>query len=795
MPRLLVLLVAALFVLPWPASVAGAAKTAPRFPAERPTGACYPRPLDGQTLDVSPPGFCWWPAARRGEVRYRLKILDSAGKTAYESPAIDDPAHVPTVALPAGRYTWTVEALDRQGKPCDRRAAQSFTIAERAFAQPWVPARELLARVPTEHPRLIFPKAELAEVQATLATTRKEPYEVLIRAARGALKLEPPPEPDYDQLTDPSQRRMAYQDSFGLLRRYHTDGMVHLSLAYLLSGERRYGDAAKRILLGATEWDPEGVSSVMGKYGDEVGLGLVKSCAQTYDWLYDLLTDSERQRVRGMLIARADQMLRRLEKRDFLAFPEESHAGRLPGYLIEHAIALAEEPRAEVWMDYAMRVYLTVFPHWAGKDGGWAEGISYGLGYNTIYLMPFEGLRGATGFDLWQQPFYRKVRYFFLYQIAPRGEICPFGDSEDTDVPSRASGIRALLQFHALRYQDPVVRGWVELLKSSDGRRASVSPLPGILLPDTLRPQSTESLPPDAAFRGVGWAALHSDLARPERDLMVAFKSSPYGAVSHSHADQNSFAILKGGHALAITGGPRFPTHGSPFHKNYAKQTLAHNAILVDGQGQRVGGANIGGAISDFQSTAHLGYVCGDARQAYGDLLQRARRHVLLVRPSVVVVVDDLQAPQPAEFQWLLHAREKLELDEPAQRFVSRRGGAQMQTHLFTPGGFALAQTDAWPMSPLEGFPKLKKAEPPKEWHFTASTRQKASARRIAAVMFIADGQQEPQGTVRQQGDRVEVALKAADAATTVRIDLGTQPILSAACQPATGPAERLSIP
>jgi hypothetical protein len=30
-------------------------------------------------------------------------------------------------------------------------------------------------------------------------------------------------------------------------------------------------------------------------------------------------------------------MLRRLEKRDYLASAEESHAGRLPGYLVEHA--------------------------------------------------------------------------------------------------------------------------------------------------------------------------------------------------------------------------------------------------------------------------------------------------------------------------------------------------------------------------------------------------------------------------------------------------------------------------
>ncbi len=770
------------------------------FPQERPAGACYSRPLEGEALEISPPGFCWWPAGKRGQVRYQLEIRDATGKMAYQSPVIDDPAHSPPQVLPAGQYTWSVTALDSAGKVLDTRQAQSFSIAANAIAQPWVPAKELLARVPQEHPRLIFTKAQLPEIKASLNTTRKEAFEVLKRQARAALKLKPPVEPDYDKLTDPAERRIAYQDSFRDMRDYHTDGMVALSLMYLLSGEEKYGLVAKDILLGATDWDPEGVSSVMGKYGDEIGLGLVKSCAHAYDWIYDLLSDAERAKVRKMLVARADQMLRRLEKRDYLAFPEESHAGRLPGYMIEHAIAVAEEPRAEVWLDYAMRVFMTVFPHWAGKDGGWAEGVPYGLAYNTIYLLPLESLRAATGFDMWQRPFYRKVRYFFLYQIAPRAEISPFGDTEDGSVPARASAIRALLQFHALRFNDPVVRGWVDLLRDERGRPVAPSPLPGLILPDTLPPESPAKLPLDRAFFGVGWAALHSHLADPDRDLMLAFKSSPYGGVSHSHCDQNGFALVKGGHALAITGGPRYPTHGAPFHTKYAQQTLAHNAILVDGQGQVRSGANHGGRLTDFQSTPHWGYVCGDAKDAYGGRLTRARRHAILVRPCLVAIVDDLAAPQAADFQWLLHTRQPLELNEAAQQFVSLRGEASMKVHLLTPGGMAYAQTDQWPMNPKEGFPKVKRPDPPNEWHFTAVPREKVAQRRIAAVMFVSDKQDQVQGTVRQPTPQtVEVQAQLAQGRATLRIDLstpqaGAAPILEVTYQPASGPSESLSV-
>lgn len=338
------------------------------FPASRPAGGSFLRPVDGEVLDISPPGFSWWRAAPRGKAQYRLRVKDEAGGVAYQSPTVDDPVHVPDQVLPAGRYQWTVEGLDATGKPFDSLPPRSFTIAPGAIAQPWVPAKGLLARVPSGHPRLLFPRAQLEEVRATLSTTRREAYESLRRQADEALRLDVPSEPDYDKLPDRAQQRLGYVAAFRHMRRYHDSGMVNLALMYLLSGQRQYGEKAKVLLLAAAEWDPEGISSIQSPYGDEIGLGLVKSAAQAYDWTYDLLTPDDRTKVKNMLIARADQMLRRLEKRDYLASAEESHAGRLPGYLVQHAIALAEEPRAEAWMDYALRAMLTVFPHWAGSS-------------------------------------------------------------------------------------------------------------------------------------------------------------------------------------------------------------------------------------------------------------------------------------------------------------------------------------------------------------------------------------------------------------------------------------------
>jgi hypothetical protein len=770
------------------------------FPTVQSARAGFVKPMAGERLEVTPPGFAWWRAGGSDQVTYRLRIRDAGGKVVHESPALKDPVYCPDRALAPGAYTFEVEAMDAAGVVRASRPPQAFTIAPGAYELPFVPAADLLARVPREHPRLLFPKATLGEVRATLTTTRRAAFESLRKGAAAGLRLGVPSEPTYDKLPTKAEQKLGYFESFGRMRKYHDEGMRHCALLYALTGERKYGEKARDILLGAAEWDPEGISSVMSPFGDEIGLGLAKAAAETYDWIYDLLTEPERVKARRMLIARGDQMLRRLTRSDYLASPAESHNGRLPGFLAEYAIALAEEPAAVVWMDYAMQAFLTVYPHWGGWDGGWAEGVSYGLAYNSMYLTPLEAIRRATGIDVWQRSFYRKIGYFFLHNISPVGDISPWGDSEAAPSAPKVGSVKSLLQFYANRFNDTTLAWWANRLKTSAGEEAGVSAFPGIWLADEVKPIAPPTLPNDRAFYGIGWATLHSDILQPERDTMVMFKCSPYGGVSHSHADQASFAIMKGGRSLAIPGGERYPQHGSPFHVEYTQQTLAHNAVLIDGVGQIGRDARYGGTLSDFQSTERFGYACGDATQCYGPRATRNRRHLLLVRPGVVIAVDDLATPAPASFQWLLHAHNQFTLDESAQRLVSRKADATMTVDLLTADGFSFRQTNQWPVDPKKGFPTVKASPPEAQWHFTADTRTKAAARRILAVMSIADEKGRFDCRLERAGDLVIIRISSAGASeveTVVRVDLSTRavgqaPIIEADHAPSGAPAEKI---
>ena len=63
------------------------------FPSAQPEDGNFNRPRSDEVLDISPPGFCWWRAAPRGEVQYRLLIESESGESVYQSGLLGDPVH------------------------------------------------------------------------------------------------------------------------------------------------------------------------------------------------------------------------------------------------------------------------------------------------------------------------------------------------------------------------------------------------------------------------------------------------------------------------------------------------------------------------------------------------------------------------------------------------------------------------------------------------------------------------------------------------------------------------------
>ena len=721
--------------MPWAEVFAGQDASAAFLAQKTSDRMLFPRPRDGAKLRITPAGLAWLPCP--SAAGYRLEISDAEGSVVYRKDVGSDPVHCPDRVFPAGRYDWDVVALDKAGREIARHGSQSYTILTKAAELPWIDPKELLARVPKAHARVLYPKSHLDAIRATLSTTRAKSWQACRAAAERALSKGVPEFPTYHRLEDAVTRRLEYQKYFGYFRRYVNGALMDLSLAFVMTEETRYADAAKKILLEIASWPTadDDVTSVSARWGDEAGLSFSKCAHLAYDWLYDALDEREKQLVFTMCRARAWQTYRRLTRKNYLTNPGESHDGRLIAYLSDMSLAMAgETPDAETWLTYSLKALLTVYPHWAGSEGGWAEGTPYGLWYNTFYIPAFEGLRQLAGYDLWQRPFFSNVRYFFFYCTANHGEIRPFGDSAEGGGPGvgRGSGYAELMAFHAHRYDDPYIGWWVEQIP---GYRGGQSGFLALLHEDALPSRPPTDLPNSRAFTGVGWAGLHSDVTDPENDTCLIFKSSPYGSVSHSHADQNAFAIMKGGAALAIPSGYYGPSYGKPHHALWTRSTKANNCVLIDGQGQKIRSAAACGAITESKDASGYSYVAGDATPAYMGKLSKWVRRILFLRPGLFVLLDEIAAPTRSQYQWMLHAFEKMSIE--GNRITSRRRGTTLDVYLASSQSLSLSQTDQFDTPFNEGIPTAYHKDKANHWHVTAETVAKSDAVRIAAVMAV----------------------------------------------------------
>jgi len=720
--------------LPWADLYARARKSTEFLKEKSSYRMLFPRPGDGAELSISPVGLAWLPCPAAAD--YRVDIFADSGNRLYSRNVGKDPVHLPDQVLPSGGYAWDVIALNEKGTDVARRGRQSFTILPGAAKLPWVDPKELLSRIPAEHSRILYPRADLAGIRATLSSSRAKSWSACKSAADRALSKGVPEFPKYHLIEDASTARLEYGRYFSYFRGYVDGALMDLSLAFLMSEQDKYARAAKKILLEIASWptNDDDVTSVSAKWGDEAGLSFSKCAHIAYDWLAPALNDKERKLIFNMCRERAWQTYRRLERRNYLTFPGESHNGRLIAYLTDMSIAMAGETRdTETWLTYSLKAMLTFYPHWAGVDGGWAEGTPYGLWYNTFYIPAFESLCQLADYDLWQRPFFNNVRYFFFYCTANHGEIRPFGDSAEGGGPGvrGGSGYAELMSFHAHRYNDPYVGWWV---KQIPGYRGQKSGFGALLHEDELPAKVPTDLPNSRVFRSVGWAGLHSDITRPQSDTSLIFKSSPYGSVSHSHADQNAFAIMKAGTALAIPSGYYGPSYGKPHHAQWTRSTKANNCVLVNGQGQKIRVAD-GGAIVDFKDAAGYSYVAGDATPAYAGKLNKWIRRILFLRPGLFLLLDEIEAPAPSRYQWMLHAFEKMDIDRT--KVTSRRKAAALDVILACPQGLNLTQTDQFDTPYNYGIPKAYHREKANHWHVMAETRESSRKTRIAAVMSV----------------------------------------------------------
>ncbi len=696
------------------------------------------RPSEGMISAVNPPSFCWRPQKDIINWEFECAITPDFSTIEYRSSGIAMNVHGPPRILPAGRYFWRYRGQDQAGQFTSWSQTRDFTLPDDATHMPLPSRQDLLARIPSAHPRLFVRPEELPELRELAKGDRKPQYDQLIATCDQLLAN--PPSTAEPFLYPETMQRYGYEWTLQWWgNRLHVikalDGAAMLGFTYQLSGKREYGDLAKKLLLECARWDPFGASGY--RYNDEAGMPYTCYFARAYTYIHELLSEEERAVCRNVAAVRGKQMYEHLYPRQLWdAFV--SHNARAWHFLGELGIAFAGEVEgADEWVWFAMNLTYNVYPIWSDEDGGWHEGFSYWHSYIGRFKWWGLAVRSAMDLNVFAKPYFYQAGYFAMYHMPPGRDAAEFGDGsvrikETNLVPLFGEG--SFLREQAVnavplmsRLAAETGNGYWQWYVEQMGGPVEEPGYIGFAhpLPRNVKAVEPDDLPTSRLFRGTGLACLNTTLRDAREDVQVLFKASQMGTQSHGIESSNSFALWAYGERLLIRTG-HYYMYGAPHHADWVWETKSQNNITVNGHGQVKHSPFSKGKIAAFKTAPRIDAVVGEAGEAYriggGDaehrLLDRFTRAILFVKPELIIVYDRLEAREPSTFAYHLHALNQFQM-AGQQKIRCVSGDVSCDILMLAPQNLILSQTDQYDPNP---WPQITF----RDWHLTAVTDTKS---------------------------------------------------------------------
>lgn len=602
----------------------------------------FPFPLENETVYENPPCLVWVPIKNVKE--YTVTVQDEEGKTVLNK--ITDKNYIYDEKVwKSGKYVWNVSADDGS-----ERGEMSFTLSDKAIEVERPDAKTVFESVPADiRPRHLFTKEDISD----LLDDHKADFEVLKRNVEMALSHGMPKPPKYQHYGD----ELPYREYFGMYRDYCDRDLIACGLMYALTGDEKAGEYGKELLLTICDMNPLGPCSLMGEWGDEVGLSNARCLPAAFDMLYELLDVKQRKYVAATVAVYAKQCESRIKKINYAENPSNSHVGRLPAYLGEAALVLkgtgVESDETLIsWLDTALDIYNGIFPFYGCRDGSWAEGAFYSTSYTKWYLPFFSAVERFSGKSLFTRPFYMRYTQYLLHFCNAKYENHPFGDGywcRPTDAEWPGFFAQNPYRVYAERFGPELARQRMKEVGDTDYFRLH---LLDIFLPKPKKSMEnalTGDAENCALFNDGGFAAMHTDI-HSDKDICVLMRASRYTADSHRHADQGSFAFYCGGKSLISPSGYFGRAYGSKHHFEWTRNTIAHNVALIDGKGQKKD-VDAVGKFTYFDKEKRLCKM--DLTDAYEDIKKYER--TIALDENGIIVTDIIESDTEVSVKYPLH--------------------------------------------------------------------------------------------------------------------------------------------
>lgn len=619
-------------------------------------GRCMPfRPVDKYVSQQNPPTFTW-PYVAGAEYDLIICSDNKLSNVKYSKNRLKDNfCSFENVFEKGVCLYWSVRYCINSNYS-EWSEPRRFRISPEAWDFPVENVDSLIDKIPLSHPRIWTTKEKLEEFRnyKNANETTKKAFDTVIEKAKAYVqKGEIPKEPEWKAFDLMSDYYVWIQKLRGESNKL-INIVEYCSFAYLLTGDKEIGNFGIKALMELSGWDIEGPTGY--KNQDQVHRCIAYQSAMAYDWLYDLMTESQRAKALNMIEERCEAMIYLIKS--LRKMPYESHGWTAIGYIGIISIAtLGEIDEARQWLKKIIPIYTALLPPWSYEDGGWSQGTDYWQ-YSSHFNKEFMDVLAMAGIINLYNKAWQKNEYLWAMYAYPGGSYGSFGAQSNWHKAGNYS-VDALCHTVAMT-KDPIVK-WL----TDQCGKLEINQLYHYYtaLADSIHGTTPKNYPLAHEFKDIGWIIMIDSVVDPDR-IQFSFKSSPYGSFNHSEADQNSFIIQAYGENLAVKGG-WYDYCGSTHDVGFTRTTAAHNSVTVKlNKGQADGRLDSCGELTGFINHIDFDLASGDATKAYFGVLKKFERSVIYIRPNLFIIIDELEASEDdgSEFEWWLNANHDIEI-------------------------------------------------------------------------------------------------------------------------------------
>lgn len=448
----------------------------------------------------------------------------------------------------------------------------------------------------------------------------------------------------------------------------------YISLAYLMTGEKKYAEKVRDILLSNVRQSVwyNNAEMLARRPAWNSDLQLAHKCnvsAISYDAIYNFLSANERKEIaEGLYRLGVAPSLG-----DWFLEPTRIHSLNSMGHnwwtscvCNGGLLALSIQNEVKDAQDAANQLYRQL-PEWfsfAGDEyqnkakncdvnGGMYESVNYanfGISEALLFLLSYQNSHPQISPSI--IPEIANADEFFEYMCYPKTDILNsvnFGDSH-----LNITGENTLLMLYALGNKNENILWYLNQIKQGQNRDGYFQnkPIGFLYWPSLKSAPLVPKLNLSQIFPDFGWASMRQSWAK--NSTMLAIKSGH--TWNHSHADANSFIIFQRGENILKEAGHCW--YPNPEYSDYFFQSRAHNVVLFNGEGQptqqQYEGSMLDGKLTNLLDAGNIRYILANGTGPMSNNLTRNFRHFLWI-DDVLYIIDDLKSYKAGQFEWLWH--------------------------------------------------------------------------------------------------------------------------------------------